>query len=299
LTRGEPLGVVGANGTAKTTVLKTGLGSLREISGKTIWGTKTDIGYYSQNLEDLEPRNEVIQELRRVAPSAENGELRSFLARFLFSGEDVFKSVKDLSGGEKGRLALAKLIYSNKNVLVLDEPTNHLDIPSREALEDALDAYQGTIIAVSHDRFFLDKISTQIFSFEDNGGIEVFDGNYSEFHDWKLRKGEGQKGRKGENFTEPPPTSNESFSNSEDQTQKAEILSKNQRLKVENRIKEIEEKIPHHEEQLANISLQMSLPEIASNHAKLQEITAKFQKTEKQIQSLYEEWERLTEELSE
>src|SRR5678815_2762462 len=128
------------------------------------WGTKPDIGYYAQNLEELHPRNEVIQELRLIAPMADGGELRSFLARFLFFGEDVFKKVADLSGGEKGRLSLAKLIYSRKNVLILDEPTNHLDIPAREALETALDEYDGTIITVSHDRFFLDKLATQILS---------------------------------------------------------------------------------------------------------------------------------------
>jgi ATP-binding cassette subfamily F protein 3 len=298
LTRGEALGVIGANGTGKTTFLKTVLGNIREISGKIIWGTKTDIGYYSQNLEDLEPRNEVIQELRRVAPTAENGELRSFLARFLFTGEDVFKQVSDLSGGEKGRLALAKLIYSNKNVLVLDEPTNHLDIPSREALEDALDAYQGTIITVSHDRFFLDKIATQIFSFEADGSVEVFDGNYSEFHDWQSTRGDVEKRRKGENFKEQPAAGSEPFSQSEDQKTKTDGLSKNQRQRLENRIKQIEEEIPRAEAESANLSFQMSLPEIASNHAKLQEVTGRFEKAEKRIQTLYEEWERLTEELA-
>ncbi len=298
LTRGEALGVIGGNGTGKTTFLKTVLGNIREISGKIIWGTKTDIGYYSQNLEDLDPRNEVIQELRRVAPSAENGALRSFLARFLFSGEDVFKSVKDLSGGEKGRLALAKLIYSNNNVLVLDEPTNHLDIPSREALEDALDAYQGTIITVSHDRFFLDKISTQIFSFEDDGGIEVFDGNYSEFHEWKSRKPEDEKGKREDNFREPETSDKEVFSKAEDQKPKTEVLSKNQRQRIEKRIAEIEKEIPRKEEELANFSFQMSLPEISSSHEKLQEITDKFQKTESRIQALYEEWEGLSEEIA-
>src|SRR5207253_6410505 len=113
------------------------------------------------------------------------GDLRSFRAKFLFFGDDVYKHVGDLSGGEKGRLSLAKLIYSNVNVLILDEPTNHLDIPSREALEAALEAYQGTIITVSHDRYFLDKIATQILSFEENQKVEVFDGNYSEYHEWK------------------------------------------------------------------------------------------------------------------
>src|SRR5690606_25709287 len=121
LMRGEVLGIIGANGTGKTTLLKTLLGNHRELAGEIRWGTKTDIGYYAQNLDDLDPRNEVILELRRIAPLADSGALRSFLARFLFMGEDVFKKVGDLSGGEKGRLALAKLIYSRKNVLILDE----------------------------------------------------------------------------------------------------------------------------------------------------------------------------------
>ncbi len=297
LTRGEALGVIGGNGTGKTTFLKTVLGNQREISGKIIWGTKTDIGYYSQNLEDLEPRNEVIQELRRIAPSADNGELRSFLARFLFSGEDVFKQVSTLSGGEKGRLALAKLIYSNKNVLILDEPTNHLDIPSREALEDALDAYQGTIITVSHDRFFLDKIATQIFSFEADGSIAVFDGNYSEFHDWQNRKQPAVSSQPSSAAsTESIPILQPK---TEDQNPKTDNLSKNQRQRIENRIKEIEGEIPRREEALAKLTLQMGLPETASDPQKLQKITEEFQKTEKQIHSLYEEWERLSEELGE
>lgn len=290
LTRGEALGVIGANGTGKTTFLKTVLGQIRELSGKIIWGTKTDIGYYSQNLDDLEPRNEIIQELRRVAPAAENGELRSFLARFLFIGEDVFKRVGDLSGGEKGRLALAKLIYSNKNVLVLDEPTNHLDIPSREALEDALDAFQGTIITVSHDRFFLDKIATQIMSFEINGKVEIYDGNYSEFHEWQNRQ---------KQTAVNSHQSSETVSHKETEIEKtADKLSKNQRQRIESRIKEIEEEIQVCEEDLSKISFRMSLPEIASDHEKLQAVTKEFQGMEQKIQSLYEEWENLSEQIS-
>lgn len=292
LNRGEALGVIGGNGTGKTTFLKTVLGNIRELSGKIIWGAKTDIGYYSQNLEDLDARNEVIQELRRVAPMAENGALRSFLARFLFIGEDVFKSVKDLSGGEKGRLALAKLIYSNKNVLILDEPTNHLDIPSREALEDALDAYQGTIITVSHDRFFLDKVSTQILSFTDSGKIEVFDGNYSEFHDWKIRQlsVSGRQTQNSQNDKKP-------IDEPKIQIPKND-LSKNQVQKIEQRIKQIEEKeLPVLEEKLTQLTAKMSLPEIASNTGKLHELSQTFEKTQAQIQKLYNEWESLSEEL--
>jgi ATP-binding cassette subfamily F protein 3 len=185
--RGDVLGVIGGNGTGKTTLLRTLLGQIAPLSGSIAWGTKVDIGYYAQNLEGLEPRNDVIGELRRVAPLVESGTLRLFLARFLFEGDDVFKSVSDLSGGEKGRLALAKLIYSRKNVLILDEPTNHLDIPAREALEAALTEYTGTIIAVSHDRFFLDRISNHTLAFEEGGVVEFYAGNYTEYHDWRLR----------------------------------------------------------------------------------------------------------------
>jgi len=135
LRRGECLGIIGPNGSGKTTFLKTILNKLDPLGGEIRWGTKVQVGYYAQQLDDLDDRNEIIMELRRVAPStATAGELRSFLAKFLFTGDDVYKQVRDLSGGEKGRLALAKLIYSRVNVLVLYEPTNHLDIPSREAL---------------------------------------------------------------------------------------------------------------------------------------------------------------------
>lgn len=291
LLRGECLGVIGGNGTGKTTFLKTVLGEVREVSGKYLWGPKTDIGYYSQQLTDLDARNEIIQELRRVAPTAENGELRSFLARFLFVGEDVFKRVGDLSGGEKGRLALAKLIFSKKNVLVLDEPTNHLDIPSREALEDALDEYPGTIITVSHDRFFLDKIATSILSFEEEGRTLFHDGNYTDFHDWKEKQ---KTAAKSESTTtsktqaaEQPQVKKESASN----------LSKNQRQMLERNAKEIEESLPAHEEELAKLSAEMAEPSVAADADALSKLTQKYQAKEKAIQGMYAEWERILAEL--
>ncbi len=288
LNRGECLGIIGGNGTGKTTFLKTILGNLHELDGKLNWGTKTNIGYYAQNLEDLDARNEIVQELRRVAPNADNGELRSFLARFLFTGEEIFKKVADLSGGEKGRLALAKLIYSGVNVLVLDEPTNHLDIPSREALEAALDSYPGTILAVSHDRFFLDEISTQILSFEDEGRVEIFDGNYTEFHDWKERVQSPKSKVQGQ----PKEESNDSAIRNP-----PSALSKNQLLQIEARIKEIEAKIPQMEEDLAKLTAEMSASETISNHSKLQKVSEKYQQKEKQIQDLYQEWEKLESEV--
>lgn len=296
LNRGECLGIIGGNGTGKTTFLKTILGQIRELSGKIVWGTKTDAGYYSQNLEYLDGRNEVLQELRRVAPLAENGELRSFLARFLFFGEDVFKRIDDLSGGEKGRLALAKLIYSNKNVLVLDEPTNHLDIPSREALENALTVYPGTVVTVSHDRFFLDKIATQIFSFEENGTTEIYNGNYSEFHEWKSRQSSvvSSQSQKVETETNNAKTKEQ---RAKDEGHKTN-LSKNQRQKIQNRIAEIEKEIPSSEEEIAKLSFQMSLPEIAADHEKLRQVSVQIEQTERKIQKLYAEWENLLAEIS-
>src|SRR6185312_12907208 len=188
LRRGECLGIIGPNGSGKTTFLKTILKQIPPLAGEIRWGTKVQVGYYAQQLDDLDDRNEIIMELRRVAASsATAGELRSFLAKFLFRGDDVYKHVRDLSGGEKGRLALAKLIYSRVNVLVLDEPTNHLDIPSREALEEALAAYEGTIITISHDRYFLDKVATQILALHGEGAAEHYNGDYTEYHDWKAK----------------------------------------------------------------------------------------------------------------
>src|SRR5687767_5043887 len=189
LRRGECLGIIGPNGSGKTTFLRTILKTIEPLAGEVRWGTKVEVGYYAQQLDDLDDRNEIIMELRRVAPSnATAGELRSFLAKFLFTGDDVYKHVRDLSGGEKGRLALAKLIYSRVNVLVLDEPTNHLDIASREALEEALSAYEGTILTISHDRYFLDKVATQILALNGEGGAEHYDGDYTEYHDWKAAR---------------------------------------------------------------------------------------------------------------
>ncbi len=308
LHRGDALGIIGGNGTGKTTLVKTILGNIRELDGKIHWGTKVNVGYYSQNLEGLEPRNEVIQELRRVAPTADNGTLRGFLAKFLFVGEDVFKPVSALSGGEKGRLALAKLIYSQKNVLILDEPTNHLDIPSRESLENALEEYDGTIIAVSHDRFFLDKIANQMLSFENDGTVLNYDGNYTEFHDWKQSEppaiaggltSQSAPGTQATRLPEAPRHGGMSVpgavatgdSKPKDRKPKTNNLSKNQLNQLEKRIKQIESEIPTLESEAEKLTAQMTDSKIASDYARLAEVTKKVSDTESRIRLLYEEWE--------
>lgn len=288
LHRGGVLGVIGANGTGKTTLLKTLVGQIREISGLIAWGTKVNIGYYSQSLDDLYDGNDVIAEFRRVAPMAENGEVRSFLARFLFFGEDIEKKVRELSGGEKGRLALAKLIYSQKNVLVLDEPTNHLDIPAREALEAALDEYPGTIITVSHDRFFLDRIATQILSLEADGSVLDFDGNYTEFHDWReSRRSSGAH----ENVKVDSEMSERLTARSSSE------LSKNQRQQIERRIADIEKLLPELEAEIARTTAEMSEPATAGDYPRLQILTEALAKAESGVNALYREWEELSSEL--
>lgn len=297
LHRGDALGIIGGNGTGKTTLVKTILGNIRELDGKIHWGTKVNIGYYSQNLEGLEPRNEVIQELRRVAPTADNGTLRGFLAKFLFTGEDVFKPVSALSGGEKGRLALAKLIYSQKNVLVLDEPTNHLDIPSRESLENALEEYDGTIITVSHDRFFLDKIASQMLSFEPNGTVLSYDGNYTEFHDWKLESGTQAAGLLPSEpraiLTRPTPATD--HADADDKP--VSTLSKNQINQLEKRIKQIESELPDLEDLAAKLTTEIADPKIGSDYARLADVTRSLSETEAKIKDLYAEWENAAEHL--
>ena len=308
LRRGECLGIIGPNGSGKTTFLKTILNKLDALQGETRWGTKVQIGYYAQQLDDLDDRDEIIMELRRVAPStATAGELRSFLAKFLFTGDDVYKHVRDLSGGEKGRLALAKLIYSRVNVLVLDEPTNHLDIPSREALEEALSAYEGTIVTISHDRYFLDRVATQILALDGVGGAEHYEGDYTEYHDWKL-------GRR-ESAPEPVParaTSNAEADNLvsvdapmnvsvEPVTPKKAQAPKKPGVKVIKKKKtevrtpeQVETDIARAEQRLNEISQQMGTPEVARDAEKLIALNDEYQQTEALLRNLYDEWDRVS-----
>jgi ATP-binding cassette subfamily F protein 3 len=282
LRRGEALGVIGPNGSGKTTFARTILNQIPPLSGEARWGTKVNVGYYAQQLDDLDDRNEIIMELRRVAlPDAAAGELRNFLAQFLFFGDDVYKRVDTLSGGEKGRLALAKLIYSRVNVLVLDEPTNHLDIPSREALEDALDAFPGTIVTISHDRYFLDRIATQILALDGAGGAEHYQGDYTEYHDWKLarlsasRAEELQQRRAHERAAVPLAP------------------KKSSDKKTTRPASAIEADIEAAETRLNEISARIAAPDTARDTARLAALTDDYAQAEAALQQLYAEWEDL------
>jgi len=312
LRRGECLGIIGPNGSGKTTFLRTILKKIDPLAGEVRWGTKVQIGYYAQQLDDLDDRNEIIMELRLVAPAnATAGELRSFLAKFLFTGDDVYKHVRDLSGGEKGRLALAKLIYSRVNVLVLDEPTNHLDIPSREALEEALSAYEGTIITISHDRYFLDKVATQILALNGAGAAEHYDGDYTEYHDWKASLSGRENLPKishADNLVETvlPAERSEPQKIQEVKPQSVKASGKSKastgpakpsvkvikKKKLEVRTPEmIESEIGAAEKRLEEISEQMGLPEVARDAQQLIKLDEEYRGVESRLKGLYEEWE--------
>lgn len=302
LRRGEALGVIGPNGSGKTTFIKTVLGKLPTLAGELRWGTKVQIGYYAQQLDDLDERNEIIMELRRVAPStATAGELRGFLAKFLFTGDDVYKHVRDLSGGEKGRLVLAKLIYSRVNVLVLDEPTNHLDIPSRESLEEALDAYEGTIITISHDRYFLDRIATQILALHGDGAAgEHYDGDYTQYHDWKAaeRSVSQQQSAQLERETKKSTAQSASAPTSPPkqqpsaQTNKAEASGKKSKKSTARDARIIEAEIADAEKRLAALSHELSSTEAARVPATLARLNTDYRQTDERLRKLYSEWER-------
>ncbi|GAC1401723.1 MAG: ABC-F family ATP-binding cassette domain-containing protein [Chloroflexota bacterium] len=183
--RGEKIAVIGPNGSGKTTLLRTLIGKQSPLGGEIRWGAKTSIGYYSQTLEQLDEASTALGEIQKARAMGEE-DARGFLGRFLFTGDDVFKSVRVLSGGEKSRVALAKLILEEPNVLVLDEPTNHLDISSRDALQGVLEEFTGTLIFVSHDRFLIDALTDQLWVVE-NEQLVRYDGSYSDYRSGKTK----------------------------------------------------------------------------------------------------------------
>ncbi len=196
--RGDVIGIIGPNGVGKTTLFRMILDQEKPTSGNLKTGHNLQFGYYDQELAGLNPENTVINEIWELRPTQTQGEIRSFLGKFLFSGDSVFKRIGDLSGGEQSRVMLAKLLMENANVLLLDEPTNHLDIPSREVLEEALGAYPATILIISHDRYFLNKLATKLLVFE-NGTARQFIGTYAEYEaQARLEKGRSMQEKTAE-----------------------------------------------------------------------------------------------------
>lgn len=282
--RGERVALIGSNGTGKTTILKLINGIIPADSGSIYLGAKVNIGYYDQEHHVLDPDKTIFDEIRDAYPDLNNTQIRNTLAAFLFTNEDVFKYIKDLSGGERGRVSLAKLMLSNANFLILDEPTNHLDITSKEILENTLNSYTGTVLFVSHDRYFINSTATRIIELA-NKTVVNYIGNY----DYYLEKKDilGAK----------PITNNTSKSSSSAISKlnwQEEKVKQAQQKKIKNEIKRTEERMALIEAEIEELDNMYADPAISSDTAKLMEIHTRKEALSKELDELYDKWGELT-----
>lgn len=292
--RGEHVAIIGDNGSGKTTLLKILNGLVPADQGTFRLGSNVEIGYYDQEHHVLHSEKTLFEEISDDYPYLNNTQIRNVLAAFLFTGEDVFKRISDLSGGERGRVSLAKLVLSNANFLILDEPTNHLDIMSKEILEDALNGYEGTILYVSHDRYFINRTAHRILDLT-KGQFVSYVGNYDyylEKHDTVMAAIEANAPQNADADSAVAAKAAESEVKLDWKAQKEEQA----RLrKKENDLKKCEEKIAELEARISEIDTEMSDPAIGTQVAKLQELSKEQAACQEQLEKLYEQWEELAE----
>lgn len=289
INRGDRIALVGPNGVGKTTLLKAILGRLQTEKGNIQLGTNVQIGYYDQEQADLNSTKTILQELWDDYPTINEKDIRTVLGNFLFSGDDVLKQVHTLSGGEKARLALAKLKMQQANFLIMDEPTNHLDIDSKEVLEAALIDFPGTILFVSHDRYFINKIADQVAEME-RDGITIYLGDYDYYLEKKEEEAEIERLKQEKETTSTSETKKLSY--------KEGKQLQSEKRKVQRRISELEEMIEHQELDIAQIEEEMTKPEVYQDHEKSLELTETVNKLKYEIEQLIEEWTALQEENS-
>lgn len=285
--RGERVAIIGDNGTGKTTLLKIINGLLEPDTGEVIYGSNVSVAYYDQEHQVLHMDKTLFDELSDTYPEMTNTQIRNILAAFLFTGEDVYKKIADLSGGERGRVSLVKLMLSRANFLLLDEPTNHLDIVSKDVLENALTNFPGTVCYVSHDRYFINKTATRILDLTENRLLNYI-GNYDYYIEKREAVEEAANLTNTEQAKKPADVSEskkEWIDNKTVQAQKKKV--KNALNKCEKEISEIEDKLQSIDEEFAN-------PENASNVGKLMELQKQKETLEKRLDKLMEDWEELT-----
>jgi ATP-binding cassette subfamily F protein 3 len=285
--RGERVAVIGDNGTGKTTILKIINSILSPLSGRVRIGANVTIGYYDQAQQNLTDDNTLFDEVRDAYPDLNDTRVRNVLAAFNFTGDDVYKYIKDLSGGERGRVSLAKLMLSGANFLILDEPTNHLDMDMKDVLEEALNNYDGTVLFVSHDRYFINQTATRILELSGKNFHEYL-GNYDYYI---MKKAEADSTDNSDNNVNKTDTGKSDY-----ERQKA---LKGSRRKIENELKDIEASIEKAENEKNKINQEFLDESVQVNSARLNELTSRLSETEENLKKLYDRWEELSESLLE
>lgn len=293
--RGERVALIGNNGTGKTTILKIINDILPADSGEIKLGSKVTIGYYDQEHHVLDPDKTLFDELQDAYPDLNNTQIRNTLAAFLFTNDDVFKYIRDLSGGERGRVSLAKLMLSNANFLILDEPTNHLDMVSKEILENALNSYTGTVLYVSHDRYFINTTATRIIELVGQTTVNYI-GNY----DYYIEKKDALTAAA---LAGKPADSSSAVSAAQKNAQKESAKADWKQSKEEqallkkkkNELKKTEERITVIEDRLKAIEEESALPEVCTDTARLLELHKESTRLSEELDTLYEKWEELSE----
>nr|WP_295255908.1 ABC-F family ATP-binding cassette domain-containing protein [uncultured Blautia sp.] len=286
--RGERVALIGNNGTGKTTMLKILNGLLDADAGSFSLGAKVQIGYYDQEHHVLHAEKTIFEEISDTYPTLTETQIRNMLAAFLFTGDDVFKVISSLSGGERGRVSLAKLMLSEANFLILDEPTNHLDIASKEILEEALNSYTGTVLYVSHDRYFINQTATRILDLTNQSVV-----NYIGDYDYYLEK--------KEELTEKyAPTTQQAAAEIQDEAPSEGKLTWQQqkeeqarRRKQENELKKVEKRIEELETRDKEIDDTLVLPDVCTNVGRCAELSREKDKIQAELEELYEKWEEL------
>ncbi|MGG7164482.1 ABC-F family ATP-binding cassette domain-containing protein [Clostridium ihumii] len=280
--RENKIALIGENGRGKTTLFKIIMDEIEKDSGVKVLGKNVNIGYYDQEQSNLDLQKTIIDEVWDEFPDMTTTEVRCALAAFLFTGDDVFKKIEKLSGGEKCRINLLKLMLSKNNFLLLDEPTNHLDIVSREALEDALLTYDGTVLVISHDRYFLNKVAGKIFELNIDG-IKEYLGNYSYYIEKKSNPARFQDEEETSGITKTQIKQDKKKKREEEKKEKEK----------QKYIKSLEEKIASTEEEIEEFQKMLCLEEIYSNPEKSQEVNKSISSKEAELEKLYEEWEEV------
>ncbi|WP_223068143.1 ABC-F family ATP-binding cassette domain-containing protein [Paenibacillus caui] len=298
LRRGETAALIGPNGIGKSTLLKILTGEHKATGGKVNWGTKIRIGYYDQEQTHLNGDNTVLEELWSAYPHVEEARIRTILGNFLFSGEDVLKKVSSLSGGEKARVALAKLMLKKANVLILDEPTNHLDLFSKEVLESALLDFEGTLLFISHDRYFLNKMAERIIELHPEAAHH-FLGNYDDYVEKKQELAELAAERAAASQVRGGPSSKLEAETAETKSGAASFEADKQAKREERnrqrRMEQLEAIIAKLEEEIASLETELTLPEVYQDYVAVQERQTAIDTRKIELGGAYEEWEQLAE----